>query len=469
MLNPAEIHKVYSNNVEQFYKAAGNFLSADTDDFFRRTIIGLWSKSGGVKQSNLDIINEVYSKGQPKPAFLYWELSAAVCDYSLFSIPEFFTAVAAADKIKKTTTSRIFIRVFANILLTIATADDDVSTAEASFISSSTNALKSVCDKSGVPQAKEPLDAMDYVTSPEPSFLDGVKKDNNECSTKKSTQPAAPEAKKEELPSLEDLLKDLDALIGLEKIKSDVKSLINLIKVRKLRIENGLAAPPISLHMVFMGNPGTGKTTVARLLSGIYRATGVLSKGQLIEVDRSTLVAGYVGQTALKTAEAVEKAKGGILFIDEAYSLTPEGSGSDYGREAIEIILKGMEDNRADLVVIVAGYSDLMEKFISSNPGLESRFSKYFVFEDYKGEQLFEIFQSMCRKNEYIPSEVAIIKTKELFNKLYENRDSNFGNARDVRNIFERAVSRQSDRLATVDAPDKQALQALLPEDIEEV
>jgi len=202
-------------------------------------------------------------------------------------------------------------------------------------------------------------------------------------------------------------------------------------------------------------------------LSGIYRAMGVLSKGQLVEADRSTLVAGYVGQTALKTAEAVEKAKGGILFIDEAYSLTPEGGGNDYGREAIEIILKSMEDNRADLVVIVAGYDKLMEKFISSNPGLESRFSKYFVFEDYTGEQLFEIFLSMCRKNEYIPSEDALDKAKALFKQLYESRDSNFGNARDVRNIFEHAVSRQSDRVAALEAPDKAALQTLLPEDIE--
>jgi SpoVK/Ycf46/Vps4 family AAA+-type ATPase len=191
----------------------------------------------------------------------------------------------------------------------------------------------------------------------------------------------------------------LDSLVGLSQIKKDVRSLINLIKVRKLREENGLTVPPLSLHMVFTGNPGTGKTTVARLLSRLYRSIGILSKGTLLEVDRSGLVAGYVGQTALKTREAVEKARGGILFIDEAYSLAPEGAGNDFGLEAIGIILKSMEDLRNELVVIVAGYPEPMERFISSNPGLESRFGKYFNFEDYNSAELLEIFKSMCEKN----------------------------------------------------------------------
>jgi SpoVK/Ycf46/Vps4 family AAA+-type ATPase len=184
----------------------------------------------------------------------------------------------------------------------------------------------------------------------------------------------------------------LDALVGLENVKKDVKNLVNLMKVRKLRQENDLPVPPMSLHMVFMGNPGTGKTTVARLISSLYASIGVLSKGQLIEVDRSGLVAGYVGQTALKTQEVIKSALGGVLFIDEAYSLSSGGE-NDFGREAIETILKAMEDHRDDLVVIVAGYDEPMQKFLSSNPGLESRFNKYFYFQDYTGEQLMAIFK----------------------------------------------------------------------------
>ena len=185
---------------------------------------------------------------------------------------------------------------------------------------------------------------------------------------------------------------ELDGLCGLDKVKADVKSLINLVKVRRLRQEHGLPVPPMSLHLVFLGNPGTGKTTVARLLAKIYRAIGVLSKGQLVEVDRSGLVAGFVGQTALKTGEVIEKALGGVLFIDEAYALANQDAPNDFGREAIETLLKGMEDHRDDLIVIAAGYTELMGRFLHANPGLESRFNKYFYFEDYNGAQLLAIF-----------------------------------------------------------------------------
>ena len=211
-------------------------------------------------------------------------------------------------------------------------------------------------------------------------------------------EPAPAEDKPLPPPDLDQVLAELDALCGLERVKKDVKSLINLVKVQKLRQEQGLPVSPMSLHLVFLGNPGTGKTTVARLLARIYHAIGILSKGQLVEVDRSGLVAGFVGQTAIKTQEAVQKALGGVLFIDEAYALVNQENGNDFGREAIEVLLKNMEDHRDDLIVIAAGYSGLMEKFIHSNPGLESRFNKYFYFEDYTGPQLMEIFQSMCQK-----------------------------------------------------------------------
>ena len=245
-----------------------------------------------------------------------------------------------------------------------------------------------------------------------------------------------------------------------------MKGLVNLVKVRKLRQEQDLPVPPMSLHLVFMGNPGTGKTTVARLLAQIYHAIGVLSKGQLIEVDRSGLVAGFVGQTAIKTNEVIQSALGGVLFIDEAYALANQESPNDFGKEAIETLLKGMEDNRADLVVIVAGYTELMGRFIHSNPGLESRFNKYFYFEDYNGEQLMEIFKSMCKKNGYELDEEAEKFAAEDFKDLYENRDENFGNARDVRNVFEQAVSRQANRVAMMEAPTKEDLMKFTLEDL---
>ena len=284
-----------------------------------------------------------------------------------------------------------------------------------------------------------------------------------------ATAPDAPKTEAElkpDTPNLDELLAELDELVGLEKIKANVKSLINLMKVRKLREENGLAVPPVSLHMVFMGNPGTGKTTVARLLAGLYCAIGVLSKGHLVEVDRSGLVAGYVGQTAQKTQAVIQKAMGGVLFIDEAYALTSK-EGNDFGQEAVETLLKAMEDHRDDLVVIVAGYDDLMDDFIHSNPGLESRFNRYFVFEDYNGEELHAIFESLCRRSMYAPDEEATAFAKQYFANMYEFRDENFGNGRDVRNFFENAIAAHSDRVSQMEAPTRDDLMTLLKEDLE--
>ena len=250
---------------------------------------------------------------------------------------------------------------------------------------------------------------------------------------------------------------ELDGLVGLEKVKKDVKSMMNLVKVRKLRQDAGLPVPPLSLHMVFLGNPGTGKTTVARLLSGLYAAIGALSKGQLVEVDRSGLVAGYVGQTAIKTQEVITSALGGVLFIDEAYSLASGGE-NDFGREAIETLLKAMEDHREDLVVIVAGYTGPMQRFLDSNPGLESRFNKRIFFEDYNGEELNAIFHLQCKKNGYELDDEAEAYAGEFFAAMYENRDENFGNGRDVRNQFEDMVVRQANRVAAMESPSKEDL-----------
>lgn len=292
----------------------------------------------------------------------------------------------------------------------------------------------------------------------------------SEMEKQDALSPKAPKTQAEnspEKPDLQKLLDELDSLTGLDKIKQNVRSLINLAKVRKLREEQGMPIPAMSLHLVFMGNPGTGKTTVARLIAQLYYAIGVLSKGQLVEADRSALVAGFVGQTAVKTSEMIKKALGGVLFIDEAYSLTSAEGSNDFGHEAVETILKAMEDDRDDFVVIVAGYEELMEKFIASNPGLASRFNRYFVFEDYTGDQLYDIFASMCGKNQYELSEDAEGFARKFFSELYEMRDENFGNARHVRNVFENMVSVHSDRVAALDSPSKEELTKVIKEDFE--
>ena len=312
-------------------------------------------------------------------------------------------------------------------------------------------------------KSKAPINAADYVTSGEQPFTAqtgvsavGEKKADAEASAQKEEEPPK--------PSLEELMAELEELVGLGTVKREVKNLTNLIKVRKLREENGLPNSAMSLHMVFLGNPGTGKTTVARLMAGLYAAIGALSKGQLVEVDRSGLVAGYVGQTALKTQEVIQSALGGVLFIDEAYSLASGGE-NDFGREAIETLLKAMEDHRDDLVVIVAGYDEPMEKFINSNPGLQSRFNKYLYFPDYNGEELMAMFRMRCKKNGYRLTEEAETYAKEFFEDMYKNRDDNFGNGRDVRNRFEDIISRQANRLAAMEAPTKDDLMTITKED----
>ena len=246
--------------------------------------------------------------------------------------------------------------------------------------------------------------------------------------------------------TLEELMAKLNKLIGLEGVKREVNSLINMIKVDELRKSRGFKTTSVSKHLVFLGNPGTGKTTVARLLSKLYNRLGVLEKGQLVEADRAGLVAGYVGQTALKTKEKIDEAMGGILFIDEAYTLAK--GGTDFGQEAIDTLLKAMEDNRENLVVIVAGYSKPMETFLESNPGLKSRFNKYIEFEDYSEEELYEIFKLSCDENDMILNHEAEEYLKKYLNKLVNNKPDNFANGREMRNLFETAKQNQANRIA---------------------
>ncbi|MCR5294700.1 MAG: AAA family ATPase [Lachnospiraceae bacterium] len=262
-------------------------------------------------------------------------------------------------------------------------------------------------------------------------------------------------------------MEELNELVGLEAVKHDVKELTAFVKMQKLREKRGMKTPDTSLHLVFSGNPGTGKTTIARILAKIYKEIGALSKGQLVEVDRGNLVAGYVGQTAIKTKKKIEEAKGGILFIDEAYTLA-RGEGNDFGQEAIDTILKAMEDNRDDLVVIVAGYTDLMKKFINSNPGLKSRFNKYIEFPDYSAEELIAIFNLRCDKYGYSFTPEARRKVDEIITAHEKNKGPNFANARDVRNLFEKIITNQATRIAELAEPTDEDLTTITEEDLGE-
>ncbi|HXH78664.1 AAA family ATPase [Nocardioides sp.] len=275
-----------------------------------------------------------------------------------------------------------------------------------------------------------------------------------------SSTPVEPAATAPPVKTVEELLAELDELVGLTDVKAEIHRQAAVLRVEGLRAEAGLEGLTITRHLIFNGNPGTGKTTVARLVAGIYRALGLLSKGQLVEVDRSELVAGYLGQTAMKTSDVIKSALGGVLFIDEAYSL----AGDQYGQEAIDTLVKEMEDHRGDLVVIVAGYPLPMAVFIGQNPGLESRFRTEIDFPDYTDDELVEIFEVMASDAQYDASEGVLARLRDLLAKV--ERGPSFGNARYVRNVLEAAIGRHAWRLRETDAPTLQQLRELQPDDL---
>lgn len=411
------------------------FTESDITDVFVKDIYNfIFCISLNNAEKRIEYFNKIYFQGQ-KPIDIF-SISEQFSFDSFKCFCDMDNSVLKGKTIQTTKAAKSFYSILGNYYLSSKFDKKDIDIRQfAEYIKQLDELQEKFC------QTKE---LVNQSISENKKELKKSDTDNIISSKQNEAEGEPPEAEE----SLEELLQELNSLIGLDSVKKEVEQQINLIKVKNKSEEFGEKVAPLSLHLVFYGNPGTGKTTVARLIAKIYKCLGVLSSGQLVETDRGGLVGGYVGQTAIKTQEIIDKAMGGILFIDEAYALTHGKGENDFGQEAVDTILKSMEDHRDNLIVIVAGYPDLMKGFIESNPGLKSRFNNFINFEDYKPNELIEIFKLQCKKEHLILSADCEKYLIKYFTELYNYRQKDYANGRDVRNYFEKAVKMRANRIA---------------------
>ena len=451
------IHPTYQNAMDSFRrdlpdKTLLNYASID--EFVRSCAYNIWSKGNAEAEDCKAVLNEIYSLPVNRRFYDVYEVSKALDFYKShttnFTVPDFFIKLVRYDTLHNTNFSRVLAEIFEVMFIRFAVIDERMEYDEALQITDLYEKLIHHCNLNNVaPRNTKEMDPFSLVEGGR-----GAEEQAEPGPIKIGGEGSEPES-----------LKELYELVGLENVKTEIRSIVNFAKIQAIRKRRGLKVFPISYHLVFIGNPGTGKTTVARIVAKIYKELGLLSKGHLVEVDRSALVAGYVGQTAIKTQEVISKAMGGVLFIDEAYMLSNEKD--VFGQEAIDTLLKAMEDHREDLIVIVAGYESLMKTFIESNPGLKSRFNRFIQFEDYTPEELYDIFTGLCTKNQYTLSEDAELVIKGYFRRVYESRTESFGNGRTVRNCFEKMITNQANRMAQKEEASLEEIQTIEKEDLE--
>jgi len=349
----------------------------------------------------------------------------------------------------------------------VAKADGKVLPSEVRGLRSIESAIEAVLDRRDTDATSRQIRVA--LAGQEATQIAKTKKAGRRAKRRVASRPddVTEEDRKSREEMLAEAMGELNQLIGLDTVKTDIRHLANFLKIEKERARHDLPQTQISLHTIFRGNPGTGKTTVARILARIFGGLGILEKGHTIETDRSGLVAGYAGQTGPKVNDRVDEALDGILFVDEAYSLVAESGDDPFGTEAVQVLLKRMEDDRARLVAVLAGYPDPMDRMLRSNPGLSSRFQRTFDFNDYTTDELVQIFQAMCRKNHYALPESAENKLRSVFQVQVDRRDKHFGNGRLARNIFEQAIRRMANRIVEIAPLTRKLLTTLHADDIE--
>lgn len=473
-----ELHDTYKQTIDSFtqsYPKADKDLIKQIDNYSRACAMYLWNAFDTPVDVCVLAINQIYSDKAGRIEYTQAHVKTAMEKLSTRSysmpVPKFFYGLIEDDKRTGENISSRLAACFQIMDITYALIDGNLTQKEADIIEALQKDLVKACHEKGIKPYVSSVNPRQFVKPEHEENLIvtaggevNVPKEQKKIDHSEK-KPSTIEKRSEAPSTAKASMDELDTLIGLEKAKREIHEVSDFAKVQKARKEQGLPVSEVSFHLVFTGNPGTGKTTVARLVAKIYKDLGIVSKGHLTEVSAKDLVAGYVGQTAIKTGEVIEKALGGVLFIDEAYTLLDK-NGQGYGQEAIDTLLKEMEDKRGDFAVIVAGYDDLMHEFINSNPGLKSRFNKYVHFDDYNPEEMYRIFEMLCKKGAYHISDAAKELIKDHFEALCENADDSFANGRTVRNVFESIISKQASRIASAKDKTKELLSTIEAEDV---